>query len=169
MARIVDLNVTGYWFVPGVAGLTTPAGPKITELSAGTVKALSPYVVTTTSINPTDSDTVSEKGITDTTNAVVLTIGNFDGSLVLFRDYTSGAPSANDPMTIFTSSGVVGWIVRRLGKPAATALAVGDKVDVFLVMSDNPQQTGGQSDGYLKMTVPLKQQGQMFLGATCVA
>lgn len=169
MARIVDLNVTGYWWVPGATGLTTPDGPKITELSAGTVKALSPYVVTTTDINPTDSDTVSEKGITDTTNAVVLTIGNFDGTLVLFRDYTSGAPTANDPLTIFTGAREVGWIVRRLGKPASTPLAVGDKVDVFLVMADNPKQTGGQNDGYLKLTVPLKQQGQMAIGVTCVA
>jgi hypothetical protein len=169
MARIVDLNVTGYWFVPLAAGVTTPAAPKISDLTAVGVKALSPYVVTTTSINPTASDTVSEKGITDTSNAVVPTIGNFEGSLVLFRDYTAGAPSANDPMTTFTGVGVVGWIVRRLGKPAATALAIGDKVDLFLVMSDNPQQTGGAGDGYLKLTCPLLQQGQMQLGVTCVA
>lgn len=169
MARIVDLNVTRYDFVPGVTGLTTPDGPKVTELTAGTVKALSPYVVTTTNINPTASDTVSEKGITDTTNAVAITIGNFDGSLVLFRDYTSGAPTANDPMATFTGSGVVGWIVRRLGLPASTAWATGQKVDVFLVMTDNPQQSGGQGDGYLKLTVPLLQQGQMHLGVTTVA
>ena len=169
MARIVDLNVTRYDFVPGVTGLTTPNAPKVTELSAGTVKALSPYVVTTTNINPTASDTVNEKGITDTSNAVVPTIGNFEGSLVLFRDFTTGAPTANDPMSIFTGVGVVGWIVRRLGLPASTAWAVGQKVDVFLVMSDNPQQSGGQGDGYLKLTCPLLQQGQMALGATTVA
>ena len=169
MARIVDLNVTGYWWVPGSTGLTTPSAPKISELSAGTVKALSPYVVTTTTINPSASDTVSEKGITDTTNAVVMTIGNFEGTLVLFRDFTTGAPSANDPLSIFTGSGVVGWVVRRLGKPASTALAVGDKVDVFLVMADNPQASGGANDGYLKLTVPLSQQGQMYLGVACVA
>lgn len=42
MARIVDLNVTRYDWIPGVAGLTTPSGPKVTELVAGTSKALSP-------------------------------------------------------------------------------------------------------------------------------
>jgi hypothetical protein len=169
MPRLVDLNVTRYDWVPGAAGLTTPSAPKVTELVAGTVKALSPYVVTTTSINPTASDTVTEKGITDTTNAVVPTIGNFDGSLVLFRDFTSGTATANDPLSIFTGAGVVGWIVRRLGLPAATAWAIGQKVDVFYVMSDAPQQTGGQSDGYLKLTVPLLQQGVMYLGVTTVA
>lgn len=169
MPRMVDLNVTRYDFVPGATGLTTPNAPKVTELTAGTVKALSPYVVTTTSVNPTASDTVTEKGITDTSNAVVPTIGNFEGSLVLFRDYTAGTVTANDPLSIFTGSGVVGWLVRRLGLPASTAWAVGQKVDVFYVMADNPAQTGGQGDGYLKLTVPLLQQGVMYLGVTTVA
>lgn len=169
MPRLVDLNVTRYDFVPGATGLTTPATPKVTELSAAGTKALSSYVVTTTSINPTSSDTVSEKGITDTSNAVVPIIANFEGTLNLFRDYTAGTPTATDPMTIFTGSGVVGWIVRRLGLPASTAWAIGQKVDVFYVMADNPQQTGGQADGYLKLTVPLLQQGVMYLGVTTVA
>ena len=169
MPRLVDLNVTRYDFVPGATGLTTPAAPKVTELVAGTVKALSPYVVTTTSVNPTSSDTVSEKGITDTSNAVVPIIGNFEGTLNLFRDYTAGAPTANDPLVTFNAAGVVGWIVRRLGLPAATAWATGQKVDVFYVMTDNPQQTGGAGDGYLKLTVPLLQQGVMYLGVTTVA
>jgi hypothetical protein len=169
MARLVDLGVTRYDWIPGDTGLTTPATPKVTELSAGTTKALSAYTVTTTTLNPGASDTVSEKGITDTTNAVAPTIGNFEGQLVLFRDYTAGVPTATDPLTIFTGAGVLGWIVRRLGLPASTAWAVGQKVDVFKVLSDNPQQSGGQADGYLKLTVPLLQQGVMYLGVTTVA
>lgn len=169
MPRIVDLNVTRYDWVPGATGLTTPSAPKVTELVAGTVKALSSYVVTTTTLNPTASDTITEKGITDTSNAVVPTVANFEGNLVLFRDYTAGVATANDPLTIFSGSGVVGWIVRRFGLPASTAWAVGQKVDVFYVMSDSPVQTGGQADGYLKLNVPLLQQGVMYLGATTVA
>lgn len=170
MPRLVDLNVVRYDWVPGAAGLTTPSSPKVTELNGGTVKALSPYVVTTTSVVPTSSDTITEKGITDTSNAVVPTINNFEGSLVLFRDYTSGAPTANDPLTtIGAASGVVGWLVVRRGKAASAAWAVADKVDVFYVMTDSPIQTGGQSDGYLKVTIPLLQQGQMYLGVATQA
>lgn len=169
MPRLVDLNVTRYDFVPGATGLTTPNAPKVTELVAGTVKALSPYVVTTTTLNPTSSDTVSEKGITDTSNAVVPIISNFEGTLNLFRDFTSGTPAATDLLATFSASGVVGWVVRRLGLPASTAWAVGQKVDVFYVMTDNPQQTGGAGDGYLKLMVPLLQQGVMYLGVTTVA
>ena len=168
MARIVDLNVTRYDWIPGVAGLTTPSGPKVTELTAGTVKPLSSYVVTTTNVNATGSDTVNERAITDNANVVVPTIGNYEGNLVLFRDYSAGAPTANDPLTIFTGSGVVGWIVRRVGLPASTAFAVGQKVDVFLFMSDNPQISGGAAEGYLKLTVPLLQQGLFYLNATTV-
>ena len=169
MARTVDLGVTRYDWIPGDTGLTTPAAPKVTELTIGTAKALSAYVVTTTSLNPTDSDTVSEKSITDTTNSVALTIGNFDGNLVLFRDYTAGVATASDPMSYFTGANVLGWIVRRFGMPASSAWAIGQKVDVFKVLTDNPQQSGGAGDGYLKLTVPLKQQGVMYLGVTTVA
>lgn len=169
MARLVDLNVVRYDWVPGDTGLTTPSSPKVTELVAGTTKALSAYTLTTTALNPTGSDTVSEKGIADVVNIVVPIIGNFEGQLVLFRDFTAGAPSASDVMSIFTASGQVGWIVRRIGLASTTAWAVGQKVDVFKVMTDNPQQTGGQTDGYLKLTVPLFQQGVMYLGATTQA
>ena len=170
MPRLVDLGVVRYDWIPGVAGLTTPAAPKTTELTAVGVKALSAYTVTTTSINPTASDTISEKGITDVANAVVPTVGNYEGSLVLFRDYTTGVSTANDPLTVIgNSSGIVGWIVRRTGLPAATAYAVGQKVDVFLFMTDTPIKTGGQSDGYLKVTIPLLQQGTFYTEVTTVA
>lgn len=170
MPRIVDNGVTRYDWVPGVAGLTTPAAPKVTELSAGTVKAISPFVVTTTSVNPTSSDTVNEKSITDTSNAIVPTIGNYEGTLNLFRDFTAGAPTAAvDLLETFGAAGIVGWLVRRLGLPATTAYAIGQKVDVFLFMTDNPTQTGGAADGYLKLGVPLLQQGQFYLAKATVA
>lgn len=168
MARIVDLGVTRYDWIPGVAGLTTPNGPKLTELSAAAAKHISPYVVTTTSVNPTSSDTVSERAVTDVSNAVVPTIGNYEGALTLFRDYTDGEPSAVDLAGTFTSR-AVGWIVRRLGKPAATALAVGDVVDVFLFMVDAVAKTGGQGEGYLKLNVTLLQQGQFATDVVVIA
>jgi len=166
MPRIVDLGVTGYWWLSGVSSLTTPSAPKVTDLS--TAKNISPYVVTTTSINPTASDTVNERAVTDVSNAVVPTVGNYEGNLVLFRDFTSNEPSENDLAATFTK-GTFGWILRRLGKPHTTNLATGDEVDVFLFMCDAPQKSGGQGDGYLKLTVPLLQQGQFYLDTTIVS
>jgi len=169
MPRIVDLGVTQYTWVPGVAAITTPSAPKLADITAASGVNISPWVVATTDINPTASDTVTEKGITDITNAVVPSIGNYDGTLVLFRSFASGAPDADDLFSTFSASGVTGWIIRRLGKAYDTALAVADIVDLFLIMTDNPQQSGGKADGYLKLTVPLLQQGQMYLGKAMVA
>jgi hypothetical protein len=169
MARIVDLGVTRYDWIPGVAGLTTPSGPKVTEATAVGVKAISPFVVTTTDINPDASDTVNERAVTDTSNAVVPTIGNYHGTLNLFRDFTAGVPTASVDLAAVFTKGAYGWILRRLGKPASTALTVGDIVDVFLFLVDVAAPTGGQGDGYLKLNCTLLQQGQFYQGAVMVA
>ncbi|QAY69987.1 hypothetical protein [Xylanimonas protaetiae] len=161
MARIVDLGVTQYTWVPGVAGLTTPSAPLLTDLAAVGAKNISQYVVTTTDVNPDPSDTVNERAITDVSNAVVPTVGNYHGSLVLFRDFAAGIPTVDDPMAMF-DKGAYGWLVRRLGKAATVALAASDIVDVFLFLVDNVTKTGGQGDGYLKANITLLQQGQFY-------
>lgn len=153
MARIVDLNVTTYWWVAGETEPTTAAA-----VTAG--KNISQYTASTTDINPDASDTVSEKGITDTSNSAVPIIGNYHGTLVLFRDLTAGAPTADDPMTtIGAVSGVVGWIVRREGYASTVAATAAQKVDRFKFMTDSPQTSGGTGQGYLKVTIPMLQQG----------
>lgn len=168
MPRIVDLNTTTYWWVPGDTGIANPDAVSAAVLTS--TLNISPFVVTTTSINPVSSDTVTEKGITDTSNAVVPTIGNFEGTLVLFRDLTAGAPTANDPLTtIGATAGIVGWIVRRIGFASTTAAAATQKVSVFKFMTDNPQVSGGQGDGYLKATIPLLQQGTFRVQTALVA
>lgn len=169
MPRIVDLGVTRYDWIPGVAGLTTPNAPKLTELTATGAKAISPFVLTTTSVNPTASDTVSEKGITDVSNAVVPTIGNYEGALNLFRDFTAGKPTAATDLASVFTQGAVGWLVRRIGKAASDPLVVGDVVDVFLFMVDAVSKTGGQGEGYLKLNVTLLQQGSFALDKAIVA
>lgn len=154
MARMVDLAATTYWWV---AGTTKPTAA--TAVTAGA--NISQYVVASTRVGPTASDTVNEKSITDTSNCVVPIIGNYEGMLVLHRDLTSGAPTSNDPLTtIGATSGVVGWLVKRVGYASTVAAAAGQKVDMFLFMTDTPQKSGGEGDGYLKVTIPLLQQGQ---------
>lgn len=161
MPRIVDLGVTKYAWVDAIADVTAPT---VAELTGGT--DISPTVVTTTSVGPTASDTVNERAITDTANVVVPTIGNYEGTLNLFRDYTAGSPTAAiDPLAIF-AAGDVGYLVRRVGKAHDVAFAAADEVEVYKFMVDNPQVRGGQGDGYLKATIPLLQQGQFSVKAT---
>ena len=161
MARIVDLNVTTYYWVPGDTGIADVNAPTAVEITAG--ENISQYVVTSTSVMPAASETVNERSVTDTANVVVPTIGNYEGTLVLFRDFTSGAATADDLLATFTGR-PVGFIVRRVGKPASTAVAASDVVDVFKFMADNPQTQGGTGEGYLKLTVPLLQQGVFAVG-----
>lgn len=168
MPRTADLGLTTYWWIPGVNGIADPDAISAAVLTSA--KNISPYVVTTTSINPTSSDTISEKGITDTANSTVPLIGNYEGNLVLFRDLTAGAPTATDPLTtIGKTAGIVGWIVRRTGFPTTTAAATGQFVDAFLFATDTPSKSGGQADGFLKVTIPLLAQGAFRIETALVA
>jgi len=168
MARTIDLNVTTYWWIAGDAGIANPDAVSAAVLTAG--KNISAYVHTSTKIGPESSDTVKDKGITDTANVDTPIIGNYGGTLVMFRDMTAGVPSANDPLTaIGNAAGVVGWIVRREGFASSAAAAATQKVDVFKFATDAPVKSGGTGDGMLKVTIPLLQQGVMRVETTLVA
>jgi hypothetical protein len=169
MPRIVDLGITKYLWVP-TGGISSVTAPTVAELTAGTVKDITTFVVTTTAVQSSASDTTNEKAISDTSNVVVPTIGNYEGNLVLFRDFTSGAPTSSvDLLATFSAAGIVGYIVRRVGKTYSTAIVATDVVDVFKFMTDNPQIQGGTGEGYLKLTVPLLQQGSFKVGAVVAA
>jgi hypothetical protein len=166
MPRIIDLGVTRYdW----VETLTSVSAPSAAQLNAGV--NLSPFVVTTTVVGPTSSDTVNERSITDITNVVVPTIGNYEGNLVLFRE-SGTAPAVfgtNDPFEVFTEKGLLGFVVKRIGLPAADTHASGQVLQVYKFLTDEPQPMGGQGDGYLKLQVPLFQQGVFDTRAVSVA
>lgn len=166
MPRIVDLNVTTYWWIPSTAGDLS----EVTTAALTAAANISKYVVSTTNIGPTASDTISERGITDVANVVVPTVGNYEGNLVLFRDYTAGKPSADDPLTTIASeSGELGWVVRRVGKASTEVAAAADVVEAYLFLTDNPQVSSGTGDGYLKATLGLLPQGVFSTSITLVA
>src|SRR5690348_235365 len=126
MARLIDLAVTKVAWVTTIA---TPSAPTAAELTAG--KDLGPYLTTNYKVGMEDSDTVSEKSITETAEIVVPTIQKYSGMLELFRDFTTGAPSANDFTTFFLGASELGYIVRRTGTPSSTAFASAQKVEVY--------------------------------------
>lgn len=166
MARMIDLNITTYWWVPA-ASITDPSAVSAALLTADA--NISRYVHASTRIQPTNSDTVSEKSITDVANAVIPTVGNYEGNLVLFRDMVDGAPTANDPLTtIAGAAGVSGWIVRREGIASSAAAAAAEVVEAYLFTTDNPQRSGGTGDGYLKATIPLHPGGSFDANSTLV-
>ena len=164
MPRLVDQAKTKLYWVPGDTGIAAVAAPTVAELNAGV--DLTCLMVSTYEVRPDASDTTNERAVCEDANVVAPTVKNYMGNLILFRqfDATTGAPETDDPINTF-EFGTLGWFVRRLGKPYTTAWTVADQVEVYKFMSDVPQPQGGTGEGYLKVTVPLLQQGTFDIKA----
>lgn len=161
MARLIDLAVTK---VSWVVTLSSTSAPTAAQLNAGT--DLGPYLTTNYSVGMEDSDTVSERSITESAEIQVPTIQKYAGMLELFRDYTAGVPAGTDFTTIFAGASEVGFLVRRVGLPSSTTFAASQKVEVYKFVADPPRLTGGTGSGYVKGTVKLLPQGVYNLNAT---
>lgn len=167
MSRMIDLNTTTYWWVAGAATVTSTA---ISAALLTNARNISTYVHASTSINPSKSDVVNEKSITDVANVNIPTIGNYDGNLVLIRDWTSSAPSSTDPLTtIGKAAGIVGWIIRRDGYASTVAAAASQLVDAFLFVTDAPTKSGGSGTGFHKATIPLLSYGSFVIDGALAA
>jgi hypothetical protein len=171
VARLVDLGVTKVVWVPDSVGIAVLASPDASaELNAAGTKDLGPYLTTAYRVGMEDPDTVSEKSVTETANIQVPTVNKYSGMLELFRDFTTGAPTAGTDFTsFFAGANELGYIVRRIGLPSATAFAAGHKVEIYKFIADSPKFTGGTGSGYVKGTVKLLPQGVFALSATVVA
>ena len=164
MARLIDLAVTKVAWVATIANVAAPAAA--TELNAGTTRDLGPYLTTNYSVGMEDSDTVSERSITESAEIQVPTIQKYAGMLELFRDFSAGAPTATDFTAWFAGANETGYIVRRVGLASTTAFASGQKLEVYKFVADPPKLTGGTGSGYVKGTVKLLPQGVFSLTAT---
>jgi len=164
---MIDLNATTYWWV--AAGTITNAAA-VSAAVLTTTANISTFVVASTKIGPANSDTISEKSITDVANCVVPVVANYEGTLFAFRYFTAGVPSATDVLTtVASTAGIAGWIVRRTGYAATVAAAATQIVEVFKFMTDNPQPSAGSGEGYIKATIPLLPQGVFNTASTLVA
>lgn len=166
MARLIDLAVTKVAWVPAIANVQAPA--TATELLAAGTKDLGPYLTTNYKITMEDSDTVTEKSITETAHIDVPTIQKYSGMLELFRDFTAGVPSGTDFTTYFAGANETGFIVRRVGKASSVAFAVGDVLEVYKFIADSPKFVAGTGSGYVKGSVKLLPQGVFALKAVSV-
>lgn len=160
--KTVDLGITRVWWVTTVA-----AWPALTATEINAGKELSKYLLPDYSFGADASTTVSESDITALFDADVPTKGKYKGSLHLFRAIitATGLAGTDDFLTLF-SGYPHGYLVRRVGKPATSALITGDVVDAGEFVADTPQQEAGTGSGYLKLMVPLLSQGYYFPAIT---
>lgn len=122
-------------------------------------------------LSPSGSDTLNEATLEDAGNAVDYGSSNFDASMTLFRYLdASGKSDATQDIAyeLFTGKGIFLWLVKRVGPSAKTPLAVGDVVDLYPVVTDDPQDPTDLT-GYVKFVQPLGVQGGVVLRTELVA
>lgn len=154
--------------------ITKPANlaqPKLTELNhASAIDASCKVLKSDFRLSPTASDTVADTELCTDGNAVTFGSSNYEGTVTPFwyLDATGKSVALED--TVYQALKVKGttlWFVLREGPKYDAAWAVGDAVEVYEVVTDNPQKPSDRA-GYIKRVVPLGVQ-QAFINAVTIA
>lgn len=121
--------------------------------------AMSDVLLSPIELDAEDSDKLAERVLEESSAAQALGKKNASGSLVFVREF--------DPETLqpdfelkdakfqaLKNTGTMAAIaIRRGGKPATAAWAIGDEIDIFVVETDTPRHEA--VTGYHKDRVPL--------------
>lgn len=146
-----------------------PTQPTLTELTAG-IEASCKILKSDYRLSPTASDTVPDAELCAEGNAVTFGASNYEGSITPFwyLDDTGKSDVAEDAVYQATKEkGTSLWLVEREGPRYDQPWAADDAVEVYEVITDNPQKPSDRS-GYIKRVVPLGVQ-RAYLGAVVAA
>lgn len=133
-----------------------PAAPTVAELAAG-VDLSCRILKSDYRLSAVASDTVADTELCAEGNAVVYGASNYEGTVTPFRYLTDEgkADSTNDiAWTTLKAKGTHLWLVEREGPAYDEPFAVGDEIEVYEVVTDNPQKPSERS-GFIKRVVPL--------------
>jgi len=172
--KMVSPNRVRIDWIP-LAGLTTPANPKASELNLGT--NISGAVETGYTLKMTDSKTDPSKTIIEEGNSETPTLMNYEGKLTFFEDEVgSGTQEAPEDATIFTEvvslfkvAYVDGWLVKRVGRPSALDYAAGHIVSVYKFKNDQYRTLEGEPGDPTRIEVEFLKQGEAYYNVLCVA
>lgn len=137
---------------------TAPADglPDLTEVEAG-IDASCKINKPDYRLSPTASDTVPDQPLCNEGNAVSFGASNYEGTLTVLRFLDEdGKPDSTDD-AVYAALGTKGarvWLVERIGPKWDEAWAAGDIVNVYEVITDNPQAPSERA-GYIKNVIPL--------------
>lgn len=130
--------------------------PTITEVEAG-IDASCKINKPDYRLSPTASDTVPDQPLCNEGNAVSFGASNYEGTLTVLRFLDEdGKPDSTDD-AVYAALGTKGtrlWLVERIGPKWDVPWAAGDIVNVYEVVTDNPQAPSERA-GYVKNVVPL--------------
>jgi hypothetical protein len=130
--------------------------PTVTELAAG-VDVSCRILKSDFKLTAAASDTVPDQELCHEGNAVTYGASNYDGSVTPFRYLTdAGKADADNDIAwdTFKEKGTELWLVKRVGPKYDVAFAAADEVEIFHVLTDNPQDPSDLT-GYIKKVVPL--------------
>jgi len=166
MAKMMSPNTT-IWWVPDSANLSITA-PSAALLTAA--RNISCAVVSGYTLNATDSDTDDSTSICDGANVDVPTFYNYEANITFFREGDTANVTSDfyKAFQFFKTGKQLGWLVRRVGYVSTVAAAATQKVSIYKVMSDNPQDVV-EDGGPIQYTVPFFPQGSMALNVALVA
>lgn len=146
-----------------------PAKPSAAKLTDEV--NISCAIATGYKLNPTDSKTDPSTTICDNNNSTTLTSYNYEGEITIFRDEdlaaVAGAFAKAWAMFKHKTDKHI-YLVRRVGKLSTEAAAVGDEVDCFEFIADNPVDVVAD-DAPIQATITFLKQGRMELNSTVVA
>lgn len=172
--KMLPPNITVLW-VPDPPGIADVNAPTAAEL-AFTTDVLPPdggpaYNITCAIAQDdftaqfTDRDTNNEKSLCDDSNSELPVTKNFEVSLTFFRDANldNDASVYNVAYELFKTPLQPGYIVTRVGYQNDEPFVDGQDVQVFYVLSADPQNIHADGES-VKMTVPFLQQGRSSNG-----
>lgn len=164
--KMMSPLTTIWWVIDPTFDPTAPSAALLTD-----ARNISCAIATGYKLNPTDSKTDPSTTICDSENVVVMTSYNYEGSLTIFRDADLAATtSAFAKAWAFfkNKTGETGYLVRRVGKLNTAAASVGDELDSFKFIADDPMDVVGE-DAPIQATIEFFKQGQMELNVAAVA
>ncbi len=147
-----------------------PAAPTVSELSAG-VDLSCRILKSDYRLSPVASDTVPDTELCSEGNAVTYGASNYEGSVTPFRylDDDGKADTENDvAWTELKEKGTELWLYEREGPRYDEDWAVGDEVEGYYVVTDNPQKPSDRT-GFIKRVVPLGVQRAWLNAAVAAA
>lgn len=135
---------------------TTLKAVTATELDAG-IDASCRIMKSDYRLSPAASDTVDDTELCSEGNAVTYGASNYEGSVTPFwyLDETGVSDAAEDEVyQALKEKGTELWFVEREGPRYDQEWAADDAIEVYRVITDNPQKPADRA-GYIKRTVPL--------------
>lgn len=151
-----------------VAKPAIPTAPTVTELAAG-IDISCRILSSDYALGPTTSDRIAEKELCKEGNANAIGASNYAGSLTPFRYFDPATKQASkiedEVYQLLKAKGTTLFLYeRQSAKKSTEPFAVGDEVDGYEVVTDNPQKPSDMG-GYIKRVVPLEVQDAWLGGA----